>query len=591
MAARAVAAALIAAMAVPTLRYLRQVPPPVPPEVHVDITTPATDRPSEFALSPDGQQIVFAAADGRVSRLWLRSLATAAVQALPDTEGGRSPFWSPDSRSIGFFTPGELKRLDLGDQAAQVLGRAVDSQSGTWNSDGIIVFAPNTTGFLMRVLASGGASAAVTTLVSGQVAHRFPTFLPGGRRFVFYASGPEESSTGIYLGALDGRAPVRLVSTLATALTYLPAPASTAGATTTGWVLWVRAAALVAQRLDAEAAALVGEPVTIANGLNVDLLARSGVAAIPGLLAYRPEAQRQAQMIWMDRSGAARGTLGDPDASLTNPRISPDGRRVVVSRTAQGNQDLWLLDGVRASRFTFDAAFERWPVWAPDGARMAFGSRGAGTFDVHQKVTSGAGNVQVVVASDETKLPTSWSADGRFLLYQRTDLQTQSDLWVTTMTGTQESSVILKTPFIERSGAFSPDGRWIAYQSNESGRNEVYVRTFVPPGATASAPMGQWQVSTTGGIMPTWRPDGKELYYLNPEGALMAAPIAVRPSSLDPGTPVVLFPTRIVGGGVDAQQGRQYDVAPDGRFLINTLLDGADAPIRLILNWRPPATK
>ena len=262
---------------------------------------------------------------------------------------------------------------------------------------------------------------------------------------------------------------------------------------------------------------------------------------------------------------------------------------MVVSRTAQGNQDLWLLDGVRASRFTFDAAFERWPVWAPDGTRMAFGSRGAGTFDVHQKVTSGVGNVQVVVASGETKLPTSWSADGRFLLYQRTDPQTQSDLWVTTMTGTQESSVILQTPFIERFGEFSPDGQWIAYQSNESGRNEVYVRTFVPPGAPAAAtePVRQWQVSTTGGIMPTWSADGKELYYLNPEGAMMAAPVTVGASSLAPGTPVVLFATRIVGGGLDAQQGRQYDVAPDGRFLVNTLLDGADAPIRLILNWNP----
>jgi eukaryotic-like serine/threonine-protein kinase len=591
IAALAVASALIAAMAVPTLRDLRQAPPPAPPEVRVDITTPATDRPSDFALSPDGRQIVYAAADGRVSRLWLRSLATAAAQPLPDTEGGRSPFWSPDSRSIGFSAAGELKRLDLGDQTAQVLARAGDGMGGTWNSDGVIVFAPNTTGVLMRVLASGGASAAATTLVSGQVAHRFPAFLPDGRRFVFYASGHENSSAGIYLGALDGSVPVRLVSTLATALIYLPARASAAGATTTGWVLWVRAAEFVAQRLDHAAAALVGEPVTIAGGLNTDTLTRSGVTAIPGLLAYRPEAQRQAQLTWMDRFGAARGTLGDPHASLTNPRISPDGRRVLVSRTAQGNEDLWLLDGVRASRFTFDTAFERWPVWSPDGVRMAFGSRGAGTFDLHQKVTTGAGNVQVVVASDETKLPTSWSADGRFLLYQRTDPKNQSDLWVTTMTGTQESSVILQTPFIERFGAFSPDGQWIAYQSNESGRNEVYVRTFVPPGATAAAPVGQWQVSTTGGIMPTWRPDGKELYYLDPEGALMAAPVAVRPSSLDPGTPVVLFPTRIVGGGVDAQQGRQYDVAADGRFLINTLLDGADAPIRLVLNWNPEAKK
>ena len=198
----------------------------------------------------------------------------------------------------------------------------------------------------------------------------------------------------------------------------------------------MRAAALIAQRLDLDAAALVGKPVTVADGLSIDTLTRSGVtAAVPGLLAYRSEAQRQAQLTWVDRSGTARGTLGDPDGSLANPRISPDGRRVAVSRTAQGNQDLWLLDGVRTSRFTFTAASERWPVWSPDGTTMAFGSSGPGAFDLHQKGTSGSGNDEVIVASNETKLPTSWSSDGRFLLYQRTDPQNLSDLWVTTMVG------------------------------------------------------------------------------------------------------------------------------------------------------------
>ncbi|MGH9254647.1 MAG: TolB family protein [Vicinamibacterales bacterium] len=196
------------------------------------------------------------------------------------------------------------------------------------------------------------------------------------------------------------------------------------------------------------------------------------------------------------------------------------------------------------------------------------------------------------MTSDQVKTPSSWSADGRFLLYFSIDPQTNSDLWVVPMVGDRTPSVVLKTPFRENQGAFSPDGRWVAYHSNESGRIEIYVRPFVPPGAAdtvARVAGGQWQASTAGGIMPLWRPDSKELYYLNPAGAMMAAPITVTGATLEPGAPMVLFPTRIFGGGVDAQQGRQYDVTPDGRFLINTELDSAAAPITLLQNWNPEA--
>ncbi len=223
-----------------------------------------------------------------------------------------------------------------------------------------------------------------------------------------------------------------------------------------------------------------------------------------------------------------------------------------------------------------------------------FRSLRTGAGDLYQTLANGAGGEERLVASEDLLVPTSWSPDGRFVLYMSVDSQTNIDLWVVPMVGDRTPTVFLKTLFQELYGAFSPDGRWVAYQSNASGRHEIYVRRFVPPGAAGTAAAeagGQWQVSATGGITPAWRPDGKELYYLNPEGEMMAAPMAVVGNALEPGAPVVLFPTRIVGGGVETQIGRQYDVAPDGRFLINTELLGAAAPITLIQHWNPDAKK
>jgi Tol biopolymer transport system component len=266
---------------------------------------------------------------------------------------------------------------------------------------------------------------------------------------------------------------------------------------------------------------------------------------------------------------------------------------VVVSRTVQGNPDLWLLDGARTSRLTFDAAGDDRGVWSPDGTRIVFRSTREGARDIYQMLANGAGGAERLVGSDQDMAPSSWSRDGRFLLYLSNDPQTNADLWVVPMVGDRTPSVFLKTPFREAYAAFSPDGRWVAYHSNESGRYEIYVRPFVPPGETGTpAVAGQWQISTAGGVHAVWRPDGKELYYLNPAGEMMAAPIAAVGDALEPGAPVVLFPTHIVDGGSDTQGGWQYDVAPDGRFLINMELDdAAAAPITLIQNWNPEAKK
>jgi Tol biopolymer transport system component len=582
MAACAAAAVVMVSLAIPALRYVRETPSP---ETRVDIVTPATDEPASFAISPDGRQFVFVASGDGASRLWLRSLATATAQPLAGTEDARHPFWSPDSRSVGFFAGDALKRLDLGSATPHILAMVNAGSGGTWNRDGVIVFAGSATGALLtRVSATGGAVTVISTLGPQQQSQRGPHFLPDGHRFLFYVLGRPDTA-GIYLGTLDGSAPTRLTPADNPGV-YLPS----------GWLLWVRGGTLFAQRLDVAHAALVGAPTTLADGVAGENLQNSAVTvSATGLVAYRAGALKQRQLTWFDRSGTARGTVGAPDGNnLRDPRVSPDGRRVVVQRTLQGNSNLWLLDGARINRFTFDAAHDDRAVWSPDGTRIVFRSNRSGPGDLYQKLTTGAGVEERLVASDQAKSPSSWSGDGRFLLYHSTDPQTYTDLWVLPMEGDRKPSVVLKTPFRELWGRFSPDGRWVAYQSSESGRPEIYIRPFIPPGATsaaASTAAGQWQVSTEGGAFPVWRPDGKELYYLNTAGAMIAAPITVTGTTLAPGAPVVLFLTRVWGGGVDVQQGWQYDVAPDGRFLINTELESAAAPITLLMNWNPESQK
>ncbi len=602
------AAALLAAagLAVPAVRHLREAPPDAPPETRVDIVTPAGGDPLSLALSPDGRQLVFVASGDGASRLWLRSLSTTTAQPLAGTEGAQYPFWAPDSRAVAFFADGQLKRLDLGGGAPRALATAPIGGGGSWNADGVVLFAPFFGGPLFRVAAAGGDAAPVTTL-DRQASHRWPVFLPDGQHFLFYALGGPDTG-GIHLGALDAGAPTRLTAA-DTAGTYLPAgvgrdggPGGAEALREGGWLLWTRAGTLQAQRLDLPSRALTGDPVILADAVEYDGTINISAVAVSatGLVAYRGGRASRRQLTWVDRTGKVLGTLGAPDEhSLSSPRVAPDGRRVAVQRTVQGNTDLWLLDGARTSRLTFDAGADRFPIWSPDGRRLVFDSDRTGVQDLYGKDASGAGVEARLVASAQPKNATDWSADGRFLLYHIFDPQTGGgDLWAQEMdpsTGAARAGrapgTVLRTPFAELGGRFSPDGRWVAYQSNASGQWEIYVRPWTPPaaaGAAAPAPSAQWQVSTAGGIYQSWRADGQALYYLGPDGALMAAPVTTRGTALEPGTPVALFPTRIVDGGGDNPQGPQYDVTRDGRFLINTVLDDAAAtPITLIQNWRP----
>ena len=389
---------------------------------------------------------------------------------------------------------------------------------------------------------------------------------------------------GIYLGSLDSPDTTRLTDSVS--------PAVYAA----GQLFWVRGGtALVAQRLDLERRQLVGSAATVADHVAMDVITGSiaVTASASGLIAYRTGSGGRRQLVWYDRSGKTLGVVGPPDdTALSAPRVSPDGRRVAVGRTGQGNQDIWLLDGARASRLTFDSAADRFPVWSPDGSRILFDSTRKGTRDLYVKSSSGAGDEGLVVESRQggvDKSATDWSPDGRFVMYRSVEAQTGRDIWVLPL-ATGKPYVFMSTPFEENHGTFSSDGRWIAYESNETGRFEVYVRPFIDgSGLGAGRPGGKWQVSTDGGIQPRWRYDGREVYYLGPDGQMMEAPTRMSADAFDVGTPVKLFDTRIYGGGTDIAQGNQYDVTHDGRFLINTVMDEATAPITMLQNWKPPA--
>lgn len=474
------------------------------------------------------------------------------------------------------FAGGKLLRLDVAGGAPQALATTTAPfPGGSWGSDGTILFATAANGPLFRVSAAGGVPVAVTRTDPPRVAaHRYPQFLPDGRRFLFYATGTPEAA-GIYLGSLDGGAPTRLTAA-DSAGSLLPPD----------MVVFVRQGALVARRLDFARGALTGDPVTLADGVGVDIDAHGGFAVSgEGPVAYRSSGGTALQLTWFDRTGKAVGVAGEPDTNaVAFPEFSPDDPRVAVGRQVQNNLDIWLQDLVRGglTRLTFDAANDIGAVWSPDEMRIAFASRRASAFDLYQKPSNGSGLDERLMTSSISKVPQAWSADGHWLLYYEINPTTGRDLWALDMTSPDHPPrVVANAPAQEVLAQFSPDGRWVAYQTDESGRFEVVVQPFPDAG-------GKWQVSTAGGAAPRWRADGKELYFLAPDATMMAASVTAAGTSFEAGSPVALFPTRIVGGGTVTTNRPQHAVARDGRFLINQpVADATAAPITLLLNWQP----
>jgi len=564
----------------------------IAPETRLDIVTPPTNSPASFALSPDGRKIAYVATTDGVSRLWVRQLDSISAQVLPGTENALNPFWSPDGRSLGFFADVQLKRIDLGGGQPQNLAQvATVTAQGTWGANGTILFNRNApTGPLLRIPAAGGPPVAATKVANGALGDRFPRFLPGGSQFLFTSVG---TAPAIWLGSLVDQDAAGTEPRLVTAL----GPGETPGEyLAPGWLVRVRGNVLVAQRFDASSGRLSGDPVTLAQGVGIDSFARTGAFAVAaasslpsggGSIAWRSGSTGRRQLIWFNRAGQTVGVLGAPDdSSPLYPEISPDGKRVALTRGPVGSRDLWLQEGARTSRFTLDPSDDTFAIWSPDGVRVVFASNRKETYGLYQKPADGSGSEQLLLQSGGVVRPDSWSPDGRFILYRIS--QNSGDLMIVPMTvsGDRKPHPFLSTPFNEEQGAFSPDGKWVAYQSNESGRFEIYVRPFPGPG-------GQWQISTEGGTSPRWRPGGApgkvngkyELYYLAPDRKLMAVAASAQGGKFVPGTPEALFQTHIAPVSIRPN----YDVARDGRFLINTELDDTSAePIHLLLNWHPP---
>jgi Tol biopolymer transport system component len=536
---------------------------------------------SPITISPNGEHVAFAATagDGR-TLLWVRSLDSLAARALTGTDDASSPFWSPDSRSLGFFAVGKLKKIDASGGPPVTLCDAADNRGGAWGRDGTILFAPSgsvaarlATG-LQRVSASGGPLEAATVLAAGEASHVGPTFLPDGRHFLYRALLLGQAVTGpIYLASLDSRERRLLLTASSTNVVF-----------SEGHLLFLRETTLTAQPFDAQRMALIGEALPVAEDIGALGVPPVGIfsASENGVLLYEKFIRYgSSEIAWFDRAGK-KVALGDR-ADYGDVNVSPDGKRaaVTVLDSVLTTRDLWIVDlarGIR-SRFTFDPAEENSPIWSPDGSQIVYAFRVSGTMELYQKTTDGTGAAEVLLVDHRNKFPNCWSPDGRFILYMVDNgAPTGWDLWLLPLFGDRKPFPFLQTPFYEAQGRFSPDGRWIAYISNESGRYEAYVTHFPGPG-------GKWQVSSGGatsfGVWPRWRRDGKEITYLAPDDTLMAAAVNGQGDRFETGEVRPLFAPRL-------RRGRRspYDVSPDGRFLINTVVErGASSSLEVILNW------
>jgi Tol biopolymer transport system component len=505
----------------------------------------------------------------------MRSLDALDARPLEGTEGASYPFWSPDSRSIGFFADGKLKRIDVSGGPSVTLCDAFNGRGGTWNRDDVIVFAPEPGGPLFRVGAGGGEPGRLTKTESG--GHRHPSFLPDGRHFL-YVNLVSTARPEVWLGELDSTESRRLLVADSNAIYAEP-----------GELLFVREDTLLRQPFDLNSLALTGDPMPIAEQVAVGQYAGAFSVSNNGVLTYRtgPRTAESVQLAWFDRTGKLIEALGAP-GNYRGVELSPDGTRLAVHRHDSNGGDIWILDLARRgtlSRFTFDASQENTnPIWSPDASRIAFASTRNGRWGVYEKTANGSDADELLVESELPIAPMAWSSDNRYLVYWELSPKTNSNVWVLPLGRDQKPLPLLHTTFSEQDPQISPDGKWVAYLSNESGSSELYVRPF-PKGD------GKWQISSTGASFVRWRADGTELFYLTTSvlGKLMS--VRVNPAGVVLGyrEPTELFDSGYVDVPHAGPRYHPFAVSPDGqRFLIarpDGTIDVAPTPITVIVNW------
>ena len=534
-----------------------------------------------MAISPDGQRLAFVALGANsATSLWLRPLSASSAQALTGTEGAAYPFWSPDSRFIGFFADGKLKKIDVTGGPPQTVCNAPLGRGGTWNRDGVIVFAPEVSSALYRVSATGGTPAPLPLDKSRkEQIHHFPYFLPDGRHFIYRAgittAYARDERNGVYVGAIDS-SEYKLILKEDTYAIYA-----------SGYLLFWRDGALMAQPFNAQTLQLSGEAVPIGEQVQMNLSEVRAVfsASENGILVFQrgSTAGTVNQLIWFDRNGKREPMAGEAPFGAY-PRLSPDGQRIVAMLfdVQVGSTDLWLYDSTltRKTRFTFDPAFDSGPIWSADGRSIIFASdrQARLKYDIYEKDASGARNEELLFESDDHKRPTSCSADGRFLAYVTVEGPSRKgDVWILPLTGERKPFPFIQTPqFDEERAQFSPDGRFIAYDSDESGRRQVYVMSFPGPG-------GKQQVSIDGGEDLIWRRDGRELFFLS-ESKMMAADVKTNGSSMEIANVRPLFDAKVSFGPFSGFA--HYDVTSDGkRFIVTATGEGTSTPMNLVINW------
>jgi dipeptidyl aminopeptidase/acylaminoacyl peptidase len=564
---------LVAAAAVIGTRMYWPSAAPAPPTVFSEIVPPEGIQFGALAVAPDGHRLAFVGWKNGRGQLWVRSLDSLDSRPLAGTAGAAFPFWSPDGAQIGFFADGRLKTIPASGGPVQALADAPNARGGSWSEEGAILFAPGYSLPLYRVTATGGAAEPVTQLdpTHGEISHRWPCFLPGGKKFLYFAYSSSPDNTGIFAGSLDGKTHRLLVRSGYGGVYAAP-----------GYLIFTRQKALLAQAFRADTLKLEGKPITLAEAIGVNELeyAHFSVPVSGGVLAYRRGGSfLGSELRWFARDGRPQATVAATDRYWST-RLSPDGRSVALEvqdpHTRANNIWLYDLEPAARRRLTFGAYDTVSPQWSPDGGKIAYSARPGGQrYWLYQKAASGGSQEELLLKTESDIFAQDWSRDGRFLLCLMLDSAGKRGgrIWLLPMQGERKSIPLPQPTGDVGYPRFSPDSRWIAYRSNESGQNEIYV---IP----AHSAEGKWQVSVGGGDWPVWRADGKELYYIGPDDRLMAVPVHGG-TSFAIGAPQPLFQTNVLKG-----LGSRYDASHDGkRFLFLVTKQEDPAPLTLVVNW------